>query len=197
VSARPPFAVAARELLRDTLLDAALDQLADNHWADVRLADIAAGAGVSRQTLYNEFGSRDGVAQALIMREAERFSDAIEQVLNAHLDDPKAALAAAAELFLEAAARNALVRAVAAGSADEMLALVTTHGRPVVEHASERLRHAIEERWPEAGERAADLLADFLVRLAISYVTLPGGPPAETADAIAELLGPYVDSVLP
>ena len=196
MSTPTPYPVAARELLRDTLLDAALEQLAERPWAEVKMADIAAGAGVSRQTLYNEMGSRDGIAQALVLREAERFNDAIERILDAHLDDPKAALGAAAELFLAAAARNALVRAVAAGQADEMLALVTTHGRPVVESASERLAAAIHARWPQAGQRAADQLADLLVRLAISYVTLPAGPPEETADAIAEILGPYVDKVL-
>jgi AcrR family transcriptional regulator len=196
VSARPPFAVAARELLRDTILDAALDQLAERPWAEVTMAGIAQSAGVSRQTLYNELGSRDGVAQALVLREVERFSDAIEQVLNAHLDDPKKALAAAAELFLAAAAGNSLVRAVASGGADEMLALVTTHGRPVVDFGRDRLASAVLERWPVAGRHASELLADSLVRLAISHVTLPAGAPADTADAIAELLGPYIDKVL-
>ena len=192
-----PYALAARELLRDTLLDAALHQLAERPWAEVTMAHIAAGAGVSRQTLYNEFGSRDEFAQALILREAARFSDAIEQVLNAHRDDPQKALGAAAELFLTAANRNALVRAVASGGADEMLALVTTQGRPVVEFASERLADAIHERWPEAGRPACELLAENLVRLAISHVALPSGTPEETADAISRLLGPYVEKVLP
>jgi AcrR family transcriptional regulator len=192
-----PYAVAARELLRDTLLDAALAELAQRPWAEVTMAHIAAGAGVSRQTLYNEFGSRDEFAQALILREAERFSDAIEQVLNAHRDDPQAALSAAAELFLQAAQRNALVRVVASGGADELLALVTTQGRPVVEFASERLSDAIHERWPAAGRRECELLAENLVRLAISHVALPSGTPEETADAITQLLGPYVAKVLP
>jgi AcrR family transcriptional regulator len=193
---RTPYPVAARELLRDTLLDAALDRLAVDPWAEVTMADVAAGAGVSRQTIYNQFGSRDELAQALVMREAERFGDAIEQILNAHLDDPNAALAAAVDLFLTAAARNALVRAVASGAADEMLALVTTQGRPVVEHASERLADAIHARWPQAGRHDCELLAECLVRLAISYVTLPAGSPEDTSAAIAELLGPYVDRVL-
>jgi AcrR family transcriptional regulator len=197
VNAPQPYAVAARELLRDTLLDAALAELAQRPWAEVTMARIATGAGVSRQTLYNEFGSRDEFAQALILREAERFSDAVEQVLNAHRDDPQKALGAAAELFLTAAQRNALVRAVASGGADEMLALVTTQGRPVVEFASERLSDAIYERWPQAGRPACELLAENLVRLAISHVALPSGTPEETADAITALLGPYVERVLP
>ncbi|MGQ5228634.1 helix-turn-helix domain-containing protein, partial [Streptomyces sp. yara] len=38
-------------------------------WSAVRMVDVAAAAGVSRQTLYNEFGSKDGLARALVRRE--------------------------------------------------------------------------------------------------------------------------------
>lgn len=53
---RAPYAVAARELLRDTLLDAARDLLGERDWSEVTMADIATAAGVSRQTLYSELG---------------------------------------------------------------------------------------------------------------------------------------------
>ena len=33
------------------------------------MADVAAAGGVSRQTLYNEFGTRDEFAQAFVIRE--------------------------------------------------------------------------------------------------------------------------------
>lgn len=69
---RIPYSLAARELLRNTLLDAACDELQDRRWANITMADIARSAGVSRQTLYKEFGSRDEFAQALVLREAER-----------------------------------------------------------------------------------------------------------------------------
>ena len=70
---RTPYALAARELLRNTLLDGARDELQRRPWAEITMADIAAAAGVSRQTLYKEFGSRDEFAQVLVMREADRF----------------------------------------------------------------------------------------------------------------------------
>ena len=54
-----PYAVAARALLRDTLLDAARRELEQRAWSEVTMADIALAAGVSRQTLYKEFGSRE------------------------------------------------------------------------------------------------------------------------------------------
>jgi AcrR family transcriptional regulator len=195
VSARTPYAVAARELLRDTLFDGARHELARRRWNEVTMADIAAAAGVSRQTLYKEFGSREHFARALVLREADRFVAAVEGAMDAHLDDPKAALMAAFDLFLAVAAEDPLVRAAIAG-ADEMLPLVTTQGQPLVERSAERLRDAIESRWPQVRPHDAALLAECLVRLAISYATLPAGPTGITASSIAELLGPYIDAAL-
>ncbi|HTD09634.1 MAG TPA: helix-turn-helix domain-containing protein, partial [Solirubrobacteraceae bacterium] len=91
---RIPYAVAARELLRNTLLDAAREELRSRRWADVTMADVALAAGVSRQTLYKEFGSREEFAQVLVMREADSFLLAVEDAVAAHLDDPTSALAA-------------------------------------------------------------------------------------------------------
>src|SRR5271167_1949776 len=181
---RTPYPVAARELLRSTLFDAARHELARRRWNEVTMADIATAAGVSRQTLYKTFGSRDEFARALILREADRFVAAVEGAMDAHLDDPKAALLAAFGLFLTVAAEDALVRAAIAG-ADEMLPLVTTQGQPLVERSTERLHAAIISRWPQVRPHDAALLAECLVRLAISYATLPAGSARATASSIA------------
>ncbi|HWY18153.1 MAG TPA: TetR family transcriptional regulator [Solirubrobacteraceae bacterium] len=190
-----PYAVAARALLRDTLLDAARRELEQRAWSEVTMADVALAAGVSRQTLYKEFGSREEFAQAFVLREAERFIAAIETSLDAHLDDPNAALTAAFGLFLSAAAEDPLIRAAIAGSG-EMLPLLTTQGQPLVQGAAERLCAAILARWPQAAPHDAALLAECLVRLAISYVALPVGPAGMTAASIAELLGPFIERAL-
>jgi AcrR family transcriptional regulator len=195
VSARAPYAVAARELLRDTLFDAARAQLEHRAWSEVTMADVAAVAGVSRQTLYKEFGSRDEFAQAFVLREADGFIGAVEGAMDAHLDDPKAALTAAFGLFLTAAAEDPLLRAAIQGSG-EMLPFVTTHGQTLLEGAAERLRWAIAARWPQAQEHDTALLAECLVRLAVSYATLPVAPAGLTASSITELLGPFIDRAL-
>jgi AcrR family transcriptional regulator len=194
-SVNRPYAVAARELLRDTLFDAARRELEHRGWSEVTMAEIAAAAGVSRQTLYKEFGTRDEFAQAFVVREGERFVRAVEGALDAHRDDPRAALTAAFGLFLHAAAADPLIRAAIAGDG-EMLPFVTTQGQPLVVHAAESLRGAILARWPQAAEHDAALLAECLVRLAISYATLPVGSAGMTATSIAELLGPYIDQAL-
>ena len=190
-----PYALAAKELLRDTLLDAARNELELRDWSEVTMADVAAAAGVSRQTLYNEFGSREAFAQAFVLREAGRFIAAVESALDAHLDDPKAALTAAFGLFLTAAADDPLVRTAIAGSGG-MLPFVTTQGRPLVQGAAERLGQAILARWPQAAPGDAGLLAECLVRLAISYTALPVASAGMTASSIADLLGPFIDRAL-
>ena len=52
-------------LLRDSVLDAMRRELLGKDWSAITLTDVARTAGVSRQTIYNEFGSRQGLAQGM------------------------------------------------------------------------------------------------------------------------------------
>src|SRR5690349_17924774 len=90
-----PYPVAARALLRDSLLDAAGSLLRDRSWGEVTMADVARTAGVSRQTLYNEFGSRPEFAEVYVLREADRFMTAVETAIGEAAPDAERALGAA------------------------------------------------------------------------------------------------------
>ena len=194
---RTPYAEAARELLRDTLLDGARDELERRSWAEITMGDIAAAAGVSRQILYKEFGSREAFAQAFVMREVNRFLAAVEVAVREHLDDPATALSAAFDVFLTAAAEDPLVRMLLRSEASHsLLPLLTTQGQPVVAGATERLSAIILAGWPPVDPDDARLLAECLVRLAISYAALPAGPAGMTAASVTTLLGPYIERVL-
>jgi AcrR family transcriptional regulator len=194
---RTTYAEAARELLRETLLDGARDELERRSWAEITMGDIAAAAGVSRQTLYKEFGSRDEFAQAFVMREVDRFLAAVEVAVREHLDDPATALSAAFDVFLTAAAEDPLVRTLLTGEATHsLLPLLTTQGEAVVAGATERLSAIILAGWPGVDPPDARLLAECLVRLAISYAALPAGPTGMTAASVTTLLGPYIERVL-
>ncbi|MGB7587581.1 MAG: TetR family transcriptional regulator [Solirubrobacterales bacterium] len=196
-SKRAPYPVAARELLRETLLGAARDELHRRAWSEITMADIAGAAGVSRQTLYNEFGSRDEFAQAFVINEGERFLAAVEAAVREHFDDPRTAVGAALEVFLRRAGDDPLVRILLSDDGTGgLLPFVTTQGMPVVQWATGRLTIVIQEGWPEAPADKAKLLADSLVRLAISYVTAPGDAPDKTAAQASELLGPFIDEAL-
>ena len=172
------------------------EQLATREWTAVTMAEVARAAGVSRQTLYKAFGSRQEFAQAYVLREVDHFLEGVETAVEAHRDEPARGLAAAFDVFLTAAADDPLVREiVSADGGAELLALVTTQGKPVLEHATERLAAFLDEAWPAIEPPQARLLADCVVRLAISHAALPGGAPGTGAAAVDTLLGPYVERV--
>ncbi|MFE2096578.1 TetR/AcrR family transcriptional regulator [Streptomyces sp. NPDC059468] len=114
---------------RESLLDAACTALGRRPWSAVRMVDVAAAAGVSRQTLYNEFGSKEGLARALVRREADGYLAGVERALAAHTD-PRDRLTATAEWMATAARDNALVRAMLTGCWSERLPTPTLSAVP-------------------------------------------------------------------
>lgn len=190
------YQAASRSLLRDTILDAVGELLAEDAWQDVTMAEIAGRAGVSRQTLYNAFGNRDELAQAYLLREAGRFMSAVEEAVASAAPDARRALGSAAELFLSLASTHPMVRALSTQEGEELVALATVRGGALLIGMTDRLSELITANWPDVDPEGARLLAATLVRLAISHAVLPTGPPEETAADIVRILGPYIDELL-
>ena len=196
-AARTPYPEAARNLLRETLFGAMRDELERRTWSEITMSDVAGAAGVSRQTLYKEFGSREEFAQAFVIDVGDRFLDEVDAAVRQHLDNPRAAIGAALETFLRTASEDPVVRVLLRDDGTGgMLPFVTTQGMPVVVFATAKLFETITEGWPEAPPEKAQLLAESLVRLAISYVTAPSAAPDQTAAQAGELLGPFIDRAL-
>lgn len=193
---------------RESLLDAARRALARRPWSAVRMVDVAASAGVSRQTLYNEFGSKDGLARALVRREADGYLAGVERAL-AGTAGASDRLTAAAEWTAAAARDSALVRAMLTGCWTERLPPPPLAAAPSASVVPAQRR--ADRPLPEPGDfvrivrdRAAAVLAgpgatpddtaallrscELVVRLALSCVA---APPAE--GGVAEL----VRAVLP
>jgi AcrR family transcriptional regulator len=196
-AARQSFADASRELLRDRVLDAVGELAGSRPWSEVTMAEVAVAAGVSRQTLYNAFGSRQEMAQAYVIREGDRFVAAVESAIVDAAPDAREALRAAVEIFLTAAETHPVIRAiVASDSPDELLPLLTTRGGPLVTEVTGRLSEILVENWPGLPRKEAAVIADCLARLAISHAALPADRPDRTASEIARVLGPYLDGLL-
>lgn len=106
---------------RESLLDAAYTALTDRPWAAVRMVEVAAAAGVSRQTLYNEFGSKEGLARALVRRETDKCLAGVARALSRRAPaggvrgDAAGRVVAAAAWTLRTARANPLVRAALTG----------------------------------------------------------------------------------
>jgi AcrR family transcriptional regulator len=183
--------------VRRALLDAARELLRSKRWHQITMAEVAKGAGVSRQTIYNEFGGRAAFAQAYVLDDADRILTAVEASIEMHAADPAQALRGAFATFLDVISVDPLAVGLLTGNDDDnLLALVTTQGGPVLAFASYRLSAAISAHWPQAPTLEVAQLADLLVRMALSHVALPGDTPEETADALASILGPFATEVL-
>ncbi|MEU1403396.1 TetR/AcrR family transcriptional regulator [Streptomyces sp. NPDC005728] len=156
---------------RESLLDAAYTALARRPWSAVRMVDVAAAAGVSRQTLYNEFGSKEGLARALVRREADGYLAGVERALAAHTD-PRDRLTATAEWTASAARDNALVRAMLTGFWSERLPAPTLSAVPSSSAVPAQRR--ADGPLPSPG--------DFVRIVRDRAVTVLAGPVAATAD---------------
>ncbi|MBL1085472.1 TetR/AcrR family transcriptional regulator [Streptomyces actinomycinicus] len=182
---------------RESLLDAAYTALARRPWSAVRMVDVAASAGVSRQTLYNEFGSKDGLARALVRREADGYLAGVERALGSSAE-PGERLTATVEWTAVAARDNALVRAMLTGCWSERLptpvltAVPSTSAVPAQRRADGPLpaprdfvrivrdRAVTALAGPAAGTGRADTAellrsCELVVRLALSCVAAPPG----------------------
>ncbi|MEO3783862.1 TetR family transcriptional regulator [Actinocorallia sp. B10E7] len=177
-----------RSLLKERLLDAAYERVTADGWDRLRMAHIAAAAGVSRQTVYTEYGSKDAIGQALVMREVERFLTGIGEQLDAHPEDPREAVRAAVYFTLTAAADNPLLKSIltsSRGGDDDLLAHLTTRSEPLLETASAMLRDYAAKAWPFIAPDPRDLAIETVVRLTVSHIVQPSAPPDVTADRVA------------
>ena len=169
---------------RDLLLDAAYDAAVSGDWARTRMVDVARAAGVSRQTLYNEFGSKDALAQAMAMREVERFIAGTEAALDeANPDDPIQAVRAAALYTLQQAADNPLLKAALIDDDAGLLTFLTSRGEPAMKAARDSFERYYAAHWPELSAGDIAVAAETITRLTISYLVLPAPVPAETIAA--------------
>ena len=176
--------------LREAIVDAARAAAVSQGWAAVKMADVADAVGVSRQTVYNEFGNKAGVAEALTAREVSRFVDAVRAELLAHGGDIRAAGEAAILRTLTEAADNPLVKAILTGTEgdDGLLPYLTTRSELVLTTASAVVRDWASEHVPEAGEDTVAAAAESIVRLVLSHVVLPSAPAEQTAAVLADTL---------
>ena len=178
--------------LREALLDAAADLLPDRGHAGLRMADVAAKAGVSRQTVYNEFGNKAALTQAVALRTAAEFLDGIRQRFET-ADGLLAGIHHAVVYTIEHARENRLVAAALGTEAGEdLLPLLTSRGEPILTAAADLAAEQYRELEPGLSAGAAALLAETAVRLSLSHLVLPTHSATEAADAVTAVLAPAI-----
>ncbi|MCX4527969.1 MULTISPECIES: TetR/AcrR family transcriptional regulator [unclassified Streptomyces] len=180
---------------RESLLEAAGAALSARPWPAVRMVDVAAAAGVSRQTLYNEFGGKAGLGRALVRREADRYLSGVDRALGAPAEQGER-LAAVAEWTVQAARAHPLVRALLTGFWDGNLPVPpgepSRPGIPALGPGD--LTRAVRDRaavalTPDGGDGDGARQGELALRLALSYVLVPGEEPG-IGELVRLLSGP-------
>jgi AcrR family transcriptional regulator len=173
---------------REALLDAAYDAALAGDWERVRMADVAQAAGVSRQTLYYEFRSKDALAEALSLREAARWMAGADAAIVGHEGTPAEAIAAGTVWTLEEAARNPLLKAVLTDDVGGLLPYLTTRAESLQAAARDHCAQHLATHWPQIPAERVHLVAETVTRLQFSHLVLPGGRPEQVATDIAVLV---------
>jgi AcrR family transcriptional regulator len=157
-------------------------------WAGVTMGKLADRVGVSRQTVYNEVGSKPRLAGEMVLTELATFLAVVDEAFDAHPGDLVEAIRASSRGVLELARRNALLQAVVSasyGAETELLPLLTTHNDALVRTATETVQARVSAYRIAIDPRHLDAAIDMVVRLVLSHVVHPIGEPAATADDIA------------
>src|SRR5690348_8652335 len=150
------------------------DLLTARDWSSITLSHVARAAGISRQTIYNEFGSRQGLAQGYALRLADRLVDEVDGAIRSNVGQFYAAFLQGFRAFFAASAADPLVISLLNGEAKpDLLQLITVDSAPIITHCSKRLTSSFAESWVKASDEDAGILARAIVRLAMSYVSMP------------------------
>ncbi|WP_265442890.1 TetR/AcrR family transcriptional regulator [Flexivirga meconopsidis] len=176
------------DTLRSQLLGAASRLTISEGWSKVTMSRLADEVGVSRQTVYNEFGSKPALAQQLVLGELQVFLGRVFDGFEASPSDPVGAIHGAALNVLRLSLENPLLHAVIAGShgaESELLPLLTTDSEALLTLAKEAITEGMLRFELRLTRAQLDVGVDVVVRTVLSHVIHPSGTPEETAAGIA------------
>ena len=161
------------------------------------LDDVASGAGLGRATVYRRFAGRDELVHATLARDAHRFFAAIARAVGT----ARSVEDRLVDGFVVGvrAARRSLLGDLVRCDGPEAIGLLMAP--PVLAIARDALVEAYRSmaRHPPADPMAATLVAEAVIRLALSFVLIPesvldlDAVDEEAArQALLPLLGPWI-----
>lgn len=179
---------AFRRQVREQALELAAAQLAESRWDQIRIGQIAQAVGVSRPTMYAEFGSKDGFGEALVMFEVQRFLAGIGAALEASSDTPIKAVERAVSYTITEGQKSPVIRAILTSGvngdpsgADSLLPFVTTRSETLMATSNEALRAWFSANAPGSSKRDIADAVDTLIRVVISHMLGADGKPRQTS----------------
>jgi AcrR family transcriptional regulator len=175
---------------RDTanrILDAAFERVNAVGMSRTTVEDVARAAGITRQTVYRYYASKDQLLTMLLVREEERLLSGVRARLDANqrFED---GLADALLYCLTFARQHPLLDRLLATDSETLLPYLTTRAGPLIVRARSSVIDLLKARSVFSPE-VLDACADAIVRIVLSYaVTPPEDPPEVVARDLARIL---------
>jgi AcrR family transcriptional regulator len=189
---------------RSRIIASAVRLTCADGWSKVTMGRLATDAGVSRQTVYNAVGSRQDLAEAMVLTESAKFVLKIVEGFDDHPDDLLSGVHAAVENTLAFALGNALLRAIISathGADTELLPLLTTHSESLLGTVKTVVQDRADQYEIPLEPEQISAVIDIVVRTSMSHVMQPSATPRETADwitwLVARILGMAEGSTAP
>jgi len=174
---------------RDRILAAAFEALEDFGLSRTTVEDVAQRAGLSRQTVYRYFPSKDALIVSLVAREEEAFIAGVREAIEGH-EDLGPAIADGVRFVLQFAREHPLLDRLVTTDPQSFVPYLTTRGLPVVIRAREAMVDLLGPRAPHMPVDALRGALDAATRAIVSYVLTPSERPDEVvaADLAAMLM---------
>jgi AcrR family transcriptional regulator len=170
---------------RDRILAAMGSLVAQREWAAVSLSDVAAEAGVSRQTVYNEFGTRSTLAELYV-------EALLDRLVQQHVPGGSAAdVAVVVQSSLES-----WFGSLGEDEAFPSLLGVVSNETEFVEAAAARLAMRYCEVFEGLDPAKATMFARLVVRVCLGYLMVPPATDEDPVPALVAALGPYAQHLL-
>lgn len=186
------MSVTTAPTMHERVVAAASELTLEAGWAGVTMGKLADRVGVSRQTVYNEVGSKPQLAEEMVLAELAKFLAVVDEAFDRHPAHLVDAIRAAARGVLELAGSNALLQAIVSasyGAETELLPLLTTRNEALVLAATQAVQGRVVGYRIDLDDRHLEAAIDMVVRLVLSHVVHPVAPPEDTADDIAWMAG--------
>ncbi|CAM2962441.1 TetR family transcriptional regulator [Mycobacterium intermedium] len=186
----------AVSMMRNAVLDAMQRMLLERKWSSITMAGIAAAAGISRGTLYNEFGSRIGLARKYALRLTDAIIVGLEKAIEARPGDGYHTLYLTFTEFFNHVDNDPLVRVLRNEDApNDLLRMITVESQFILDYAGEQLAEIFQRSWVRANADDAAMMARAIARAALSFLALPPDNSADAAVEIARVFAPCIDVI--
>ncbi|MCX7621640.1 MAG: TetR family transcriptional regulator [Acidimicrobiales bacterium] len=173
---------------RERLLDAAVRAAAVHGLAKLSVGDVARAAGLSRQTLYKYFPSKEALIAEAVSREADAMIAEVVAAADAH-DDPRDALEAAIVTTLRLARAHPLLDRLITTEPEALLPVLMSRQGPVLATVRAVVAQIVERKLPNLAPEELRHSADLLARVLLSYAM---NPPEETPEQVAAFMADLV-----